>query len=183
MALTPKQDRFVREYLIDKNATQAAIRAGYSEASAHSAGPRLLDNVEIAAAISGNAKAVADKLDLSAERVLGAIAAIAFGDIRGMFDNGRLMGPDEWDEATAAAVAGIEFETVSKGEGVVEHIAKVKRVDRLKALDMLARHLSLYNDRLEVSVTDGLADRVQRAKERGIAAAAAAGAENATRRS
>ena len=166
MAMTPKQERFVREYLIDKNATQAAIRAGYSEATAHSAGPRLLDNVDIANAIAHGLGVVATKLGVTAERVIGAIADIAFGDLRNAFNNGELLGPDEWDEATAAAVAGIEFATVSKGEGAVEHITKLKRVDRLKALDMLARHLALYNDSLEVKVTDGLADRLARAKAR-----------------
>ena len=58
MSLTPKQERFVAEYLIDLNATQAAIRAGYSEKTAYSQGQRLLKNVEVAAAIQ---KALAER--------------------------------------------------------------------------------------------------------------------------
>lgn len=168
MALTPKQSRFVAEYLIDLNATQAAIRAGYSPDTANEQGSRLLAKRNVKDAIAGKAEAVAEKLDLSAERVLQAIAEIAFGDVRGAFDDdGRLLLPSEWDDETAAAIAGLEVVTVNKGEGAVEHVAKIKRADRLKALDMLARHHALYNDRIEVNVTDGLADRIARAKARG----------------
>jgi phage terminase small subunit len=161
MALTPKQTRFVAEYLIDLNATQAAIRAGYSPDTANEQGSRLLAKPNIKDAVAGKAEALAEKLDLSAERVLNAIAQIAFGDVRGAFDDeGRLLLPSEWDDATAAAIAGIEVVTVSKGEGAVEHVAKIKREDRLKALDMLARHHSLYRDTLQVNIHDGRAERM-----------------------
>lgn len=68
--LTPKQERFVAEYLIDLNATQAAIRAGYAVKTANREGSRLLSNVDIASAIAAKAGKTAEKLDLSAERVL-----------------------------------------------------------------------------------------------------------------
>lgn len=70
MSLTPKQERFVAEYLIDLNATQAAIRAGYSEKTAGQAGFENLKKPEIADAIAAKAGKTAEKLDLSAERVL-----------------------------------------------------------------------------------------------------------------
>jgi phage terminase small subunit len=161
MALTPKQERFVLEYLKDMNATQAAIRCGYAENTANREGSRLLSNVDIASAIAERSAKIAAKLDLSAERTLAAIAEIAFGDIRGMFsEDGSLKRPSEWDDETAAAIAGLDVVTVSAGEGMVEHVAKIKRTDRLRALDMLARHHSLYNDKLEVSVTNKLAERL-----------------------
>lgn len=167
MALTDKQERFVQEYLIDLNATQAAIRAGYSPDSARQMGAENLSKPDIADAIAARAKKHSEKLDLSAERTLAAIAEIAFGDIRKMFDaDGALRRPQDWDDETAAAVAGMDVVTVSAGEGMVEHVAKIRRTDRLRALDMLARHHSLYNDKLEVNVTDNLADRVARAKAR-----------------
>lgn len=68
--LTPKQERFVAEYLIDLNATQAAIRAGYSEKTAGQVGFENLRKPEIADAIAAKAGKTAEKLDLSAERVL-----------------------------------------------------------------------------------------------------------------
>lgn len=89
--LTAKQALFVREYLIDLNATQAAIRAGYSKKTATVQGARLLTNANVKAAVAEASEKRADKLDLNAERVLQAIAEVAFGDIRKMFDdNGAL---------------------------------------------------------------------------------------------
>ena len=70
MALTARQQRFVDEYLIDLNATQAAIRAGYSAKTAYSQGQRLLKNVEVAASLAEHGQKHAAELDLSAGRVL-----------------------------------------------------------------------------------------------------------------
>ncbi|MBA8904861.1 terminase small subunit [Aminobacter ciceronei] len=165
--LTPKQERFVAEYLIDLNATQAAIRAGYSKKTAEKIGSENLSKPEVRAHIDAATGKRLQKAEITGERVLNAIAEIAFGDIRKMFNaDGALTRPQDWDDETAAAVAGLEVVTVNKGEGVVEHVAKIKRADRLRALDMLARHHSLYNDKLEVNVIDNLAERVARAKKR-----------------
>lgn len=79
--LTPKQERFVSEYLIDLNATQAAIRAGYSEKTARQAGSENLSKPDIAEAIAAKADKAAEKLDLSAERVL-----------RGLFEEATRLG-------------------------------------------------------------------------------------------
>lgn len=79
--LTAKQARFVAEYLVDLNATQAAIRAGYSAKTANQVGPRMLVNVGIAAAIAEKAADATEKLDLSAARVL-----------RGLFEEATLRG-------------------------------------------------------------------------------------------
>lgn len=121
--LTAKQALFVREYLIDLNATQAAIRAGYSKKTANEQGARLLAKASVKAAVAEASEKRADKLDLNAERVLKAIAEVAFGDVRKMFDENG-------------------------------------------ALDMLARHHSLYNDKFEVTGLDALAERLARAAKR-----------------
>ena len=75
--LTDKQARFVAEYLVDSNATQAAIRAGYSEKTAHSCGPRLLENAGVAEAIEAKRGKVLKKLELTAEKVLSDIYRLA----------------------------------------------------------------------------------------------------------
>lgn len=75
MALTPKQQRFVQEYLTDLNATQAAIRCGYSEHTAKQQGSRLLTNAAIAEAIAAGQIEVAGRLGISAEKVLRDIEA------------------------------------------------------------------------------------------------------------
>ena len=68
--LNPKQTRFVAEYLIDSNATQAAIRAGYSEKTAKQIGSRLLTNVDVANAIAAGGSRIASRLEITAEKVL-----------------------------------------------------------------------------------------------------------------
>lgn len=68
--ITPRQQRFIEEYLVDLNATQAAIRAGYSSKTAHSSGPRLLVNVGVAAAIAAAKQVRSQALDIDAAYVL-----------------------------------------------------------------------------------------------------------------
>jgi phage terminase small subunit len=69
-ALNPKQQRFVAEYLKDLNATQAAIRAGYSKHTAQEQGSRLLSNAMVAAAVAKGQNKIAGKLEITAEKVL-----------------------------------------------------------------------------------------------------------------
>ncbi len=78
--MTPKQERFVEEYLIDLNATQAAIRAGYSAKTAYSIGQRLLKEVETAEAIAAGQAKRSAKTEITAERVLEELWAIATAD-------------------------------------------------------------------------------------------------------
>lgn len=82
MSLTPKQERFVAEYLTDLNATQAAIRAGYSEKTAQQQGSRLLLNVLVQEAIAKGREKTAAKLEITKERIADELAKIAFADIR-----------------------------------------------------------------------------------------------------
>lgn len=65
--LNPKQERFVREYMIDSNATQAAIRSGYSERTAHSQGPRLLEHVGVKDAIQKGQQRHAERCDVTVD--------------------------------------------------------------------------------------------------------------------
>lgn len=74
--MNPKQERFVAEYLIDMNATQAAIRSGYSAKTAEQQGPRLLGNAGVKAAIAAGRKRLSQKLNLTAESVLADIDRI-----------------------------------------------------------------------------------------------------------
>ena len=80
MPLTDKQTRFVAEYLIDANATQAAIRCGYHAQTAHVQGSRLLRNVKVKAAIRRAQARTLGKLELTAERVLQELARVAVLD-------------------------------------------------------------------------------------------------------
>lgn len=111
--LTDKQKRFVDEYLVDLNATAAAKRAGYSEKTAYSMGQRLLKKVEIQAAIQKRQAKLRGKLEITQERVLEELAAIAFAngtDFATITHNGlvRLTPTDEVPEEKKKAVASIK---------------------------------------------------------------------------
>src|SRR4051812_48436220 len=76
--LAPKQERFVQEYLVDVNATQAAIRAGYSHKTAQEQSSRLLSNVMVSKAIATGQRALTEKTGVTAQKVIDAIASIGF---------------------------------------------------------------------------------------------------------
>lgn len=149
MALTDKQALFVEEYLVDLNATQAAIRAGYSSDTAGAIGHENLNKPEIAGAISEAFARRMKRTEIDQDRVLKELAAVAFGDIREMFTpGGHLLSPVDLSDEAAALLAGFDVVTVKRGEGEVDHIAKIKRNDKMKALEMLGRHLGMFNDKL-----------------------------------
>jgi len=119
MELTPKQERFVAEYLIDLNATQAAIRTGYSAKTAASQGARLLKQSGVARAVQTAQQARAVRTEITQDRVLQELARIAFFDIRRLYRaDGSMKDPCELDADTAAALASIEVkEELERGGG------------------------------------------------------------------
>ncbi len=82
LALEPRQQRFVQEYLIDLNGTQAAIRAGYSPDTAQEQSSRLLSNVMVKAGIAAARKAQQERTQITADAVVRELAMIAFADVR-----------------------------------------------------------------------------------------------------
>lgn len=165
--LTPKQAAFVREYLIDLNATQAAIRAGYSQKNADKIGPELLGKTRIKAEIQVVMDERAERLDITADRVLKEIAKLAFYDPRKLLKaDGTPRSIHELDDNTAAAVAGIDIVTRGNEDLGYADIMKVKMADKTRNLELLGRHLKLFTDKIEVDVTDRLADRIKEARER-----------------
>lgn len=150
--LTDKQLKFCLEYLVDLNATQAAIRAGYSEDSASVIGCENLTKPNIQAYIANLKAKAAKKLEISKERVLKEYARIAFSDLRKLYDeNGRLLTPHEIDDDSAAALAGIEvFEEFGFDKtGERQHIGDTKKIkihNKLQALDSLGKHLGLFEE-------------------------------------
>lgn len=163
MALNDKQQRFVEEYLIDLNATQAAIRAGYSAKTAGSQGFDLLQKPEIQTALSESMKARENRTKITQDMVLMELAKIGFSDIRKVVKWGntelrstedesgelveayhglRLVASDEIDDSTAAAISEI-----SEGkEGL-----KVKFHDKRASLVDIGRHLGMFKDKLQLS--------------------------------
>lgn len=161
MALTDKQARFVEEYLVDLNATQAAIRAGYSENTAHSIGHENLSKPEIVSAIADAKQERSQRTKVTQDMVIQELARIGFSDLRKMLtDKGSLLDPQDWDDATAAAISSIEVVTGSQGEDIdgrkiVERTHKIKVWDKNSALEKLAKHLGMFVEKHEHTGKDG----------------------------
>lgn len=150
MALTPKQKLFVEEYLIDLNATQAAIRAGYSPNNADKIGSELLGKTRVSEAIKIAMAERSRRTGINQDRILAELAKIA------LVNPARVV---NFDEATIredalpedlAAVASVKVKRfpTKDGEGIER---EVKFHDKNKALDLAGRHLGMFKDRLELS--------------------------------
>lgn len=167
--MTPKQERFVAEYLVDLNATQAAVRAGYSAKTADTQGPRLLGNVGVSGAIAKGQSRVLAKAEVTAERVLKELGRLAFSDVRKLFDDkGNLLAIKSLDDETAPAVAGVEVvkRNVDSGDGKTDDIHKIKIWDKPRSLEMLAKHFSLLVEKQDINITVSLVNRLQEGRRR-----------------
>lgn len=142
MALNERQRRFVEEYLVDLNATQAALRAGYSQKTAYSQGQRLLKNAEIAAAVKKRTDARIKRTDITADFVLTELMKIAAANLTDFITIGKrnrisIIPTQDVPADKLAALSGIK-----KGKnGELE----IKTHDKLRALEMLMKHLGLFD--------------------------------------
>lgn len=154
MALTAKQEAFVREYLIDLNATQAAIRAGYSAHTAKAIGSENLTKPDVAQAIQEAKASRASATGITAERVLLELSRIAFFDPRTLLnDDGSAKPVNELSDDTAAAIAGLDLQELHTEDGVSGVVKKYKIADKNTALTNALRHLGLLNDKLQLDAT------------------------------
>lgn len=149
--LTEKQKRFVEEYLIDLNATQAAIRAGYSIKYADREGHKLVENSRVSEAIE---KALAERsrrTGINQDRVIQELAKIAFVNITAIVNNDCEILPDA-EEADLAAIESVKVKTIPTKSGEVGVEREVKLSSKLKALELLGKHLGMWNDKLDVNM-------------------------------
>jgi phage terminase small subunit len=150
--VTPKQERFIAEYLIDLNATQAAIRAGYSPKTAASQGERLLRNAEIQATVSAKQSQQLARADLTATRVLEEMRRLAFSDVRELFDEkGNLRPIHTLTPEQSACISGLEviIKNAKAGDGATDTVHKVKVWDKPKVLDMLGKHFGILTEQVQ----------------------------------
>lgn len=166
--MTPKQQRFINEYLIDLNATQAAIRAGYSKRTAYSIGDELLKKPEIASAIAVAEKSRAERTEVTADKVLQELAKIGFSDIRKLFTSGgSIVRIEDLDDDAAAALSAIEVVRrrvpgSDREEPEYEDVTKIKLWDKRAALVDIGRHLGMFTDNVKVDTGAGLKDFLDR---------------------
>lgn len=152
--LTDKQRLFVAEYLTDLNATQAAIRAGYSENTATEIGYENLTKPHIAEAIQEAQKLRAEKVGITAERVLQELAAIAFSKVTNYsFDDYGHVDLAEGAEKDAInAVSSIKRKTFNDKEGNSMGVeTEIKLWDKNRSLEMVGKHLGMFKDKVEHS--------------------------------
>lgn len=147
--LTARQWRFITEYLVDLNGTQAAIRAGYSPKTANEQAARLLAKASISDEVAKHCDRRAAKIGLTAERVLGELEKIVFSDTRNLYKpDGSLKKPSEWDDNTAAMVAGVKVTEEFSGKGeereLVGYTKEVRQWDKLSAIEKAMKHLGLF---------------------------------------
>lgn len=159
-ALGDKQAAFVAEYLIDLNATQAAIRAGYSAKAAKVTGHRLLTNANVAAAIQKQMDERSKRTGITADRVLEELAKVGFANAADYFEwgPGGITVRDQGDlTPEQTAVVAEVSQTITKEGGTI----RVKLHDKLGALEKIGRHLKMFTDRHEHTGADGTPLTVQ----------------------
>lgn len=160
--MTDAQKRFCNEYLIDLNATRA-YKVAYpnckKDETAKSAGSRLLTNVNVQNYISEKMKEREKRTEVTQDMVIKELAKIAFLDIRKLYtENGQLKNVADIDDDTAGAISSLETLEEYDGYGdereKIGDIQKVKLLDKTKALELLGRHLGIFNDKLDVNVKE-----------------------------
>jgi phage terminase small subunit len=148
--LTEKQKRFVEEYLIDLNATQAAIRAGYSVKRASELGYQLLQKTTVSEAIS---KAMAERsrrTGITQDRIIRELAKVAFVNATDVINMDEATIRGEANRDDTAAIASVKVKTIPTETGeIVER--EVKTYDKLKALELLGKHLGMFTDKISIS--------------------------------
>ncbi len=154
--LTPKQIRFCKEYVIDNNGTQAAIRAGYSKKTANEQSSRLLVNVNIQDKISELQNKISDKLEITSERIAREFEKIAFSSIAHLHNT--WIERKEFNELTEDQKDAIQEidtkvkvewhynEEKKKKEPIEVEYIKVKLFDKVKALENLGKHIGFYEE-------------------------------------
>ena len=156
--LTAKQERFIEEYLVDLNATQAAIRAGYSEHTAKEIGCENLTKPNISEAVAIAMAERSARTQIMQDNVVKELAKIGFSDLRNVITKtGQLIDPQDWDDATAGAISSIEVVARLGGKGdenePIYYTHKIKTWDKGGALEKLGKHLGMFVDKSEVKET------------------------------
>ena len=163
MKLTAKQIRFVDEYLVDFNATQAAIRAGYKANTAHVIGAENLRKPKIAEEIARRQKDLQRRTEVTQDRVVKELARIAFANIADYLHvETQTRTKDDGTETTYQIVMLSETEDLSADQRAALATVKqsvngveIKLHDKIKALELLGRHIGMFNDKLSLSGADG----------------------------
>jgi phage terminase small subunit len=148
MALTPKQRRFVDEYLVDLNATQAAIRAGYKHPGI---GRQLITIPDVSAAIEAGRAALSRRTEVTQDRVIRELAAVAFSDatVYDCDDAGRVTLREGAADDAPRALASVKRKrrVVPGGDGACIEEVEFRLWNKVEALKLLGQHLDMFKEK------------------------------------
>ena len=154
--LTTRQLTFCDEYLIDLNATQAAIRAGYSGPHVRKTASDLLAKPDISDEIAKRMQDRERRTEITQDKVLSELAKIAFFDIRKIVDaSGRLLQIKELNDQTAGAIVSIDISKNGNEEFGGNEILKLRFADKRAALVDIGKHLGMFKDKVEITGDGG----------------------------
>ncbi|MDT8894196.1 terminase small subunit [Halomonas sp. I1] len=160
--LTPRQSRFVDEYLVDLNATQAAIRAGYSERTARQTGAQNLSKPNITDAIEQRKAHRSERTRIDADYVLHRLVEIDQMDVADILaDDGSILPVREWPQSWRRTLSGLDVAELWDGQGEEREqiglLKKIKWPDKVKNLEMLGKHVDVqaWRERHDHSSEDG----------------------------
>ncbi|WP_225182152.1 terminase small subunit [Pectobacterium aroidearum] len=172
MALKDKQEAFCREYLVDLNLTQAAIRAGYAEKYANREASRLWSKVDIQKRIAELKAQRNERTDITADYVLQRLAEIDQMDVLDILtDEGKLKPVSEWPKVWRTTISGLDISTtiLNYDETTAETILKkIKWPDKVKNLELIGKHVDVnaFKERVDVNVNVTVSDRMAKARKR-----------------
>ena len=150
-----RQIKFIEEYIKSLNATDAAIKAGYSEKTARSQGSRLLTNVDIQKAIQQAKAEREERTKIDADYVLKRLVEIDQMDVLDiMDDDGNVKPLRDWPKIWRQYISNIETISMDDGEGWLK---KIKWPDKVKNLELLGKHVSVgaFKDKIEHTGPNG----------------------------
>lgn len=155
--LTPRQSMFVKEYLVDLNGTQAAIRAGYSKKTAGQQSEQLLKNLEIAAAVQAGMAKRAAKVEINADYVLARLAEIDQMDVLDIMNDDMTLKPvSAWPLTWRRYLSGFDVAEMKDGQDVIGVLKKIKWPDKVKNLELLGKHVGVgaFTEKVQLSGPD-----------------------------
>jgi len=158
MALTDKQEMFCREYLIDLNATQAAIRAGYSEKTANRIGSENLSKPDVAQRIIDLKSERNERVEVNADYVLRRLVEIDQMDVVDIMTEDMSIKPvSRWPATWRRYLSGFDLAEMFEGRGeereMVGILKKIKWPDKIRNLELLGKHISVQAFREQATHT------------------------------
>lgn len=170
-SLNAKQEAFCREYIIDLNGTQAAIRAGYSERTAQEQSSRLLSNVKVSERVAELMQERSDRVRIDASYVLNRLVEIDQMDVADILaEDGSLKPIKDWPKVWRTTLSGLDVMTVFNSEEATTEsvLKKIKWPDKVKNLELLGKHVNVnaFSEKKQEGGNEDLAESISKLIDR-----------------